>query len=176
MEIAPLSPLNAVFVVVFVGLVVCAAASDLRSLEIPNWLSVALVLIFLPAALAADISFTAIAIEYGVSIGIFAMGAMLFGFGLIGGGDVKFMAAMALWLHWSVLGTLFVYVALLGGVLAGIILLITKIQALLFVKKLIPWMNGDDAEPQSIPYGVAISGAGLIVLSQAQWAPFSLFG
>jgi prepilin peptidase CpaA len=57
----------------FAGLLIYAACSDIASLTIPNWISLALVALFPVAALAAGLSFTDIGLHllfgFGVQIG-----------------------------------------------------------------------------------------------------------
>ena len=81
---------------------------------------------------------------FTILAGLFAMGAM-------GGGDVKLLTALALWLPWQPFLKLVVIMALLGGALTIVCLLWHRLAR--HTGKL------------EVPYGVAISGAGLWVLA-----------
>ncbi|HEC14344.1 MAG TPA: hypothetical protein ENI72_01170, partial [Rhodospirillales bacterium] len=81
---AALFPLVTVYVMV----------SDFRHRIIPNWASVVLGLAFLPFAILGDMDGGAIAAHYGAGVALLAMGVLLFTKGIIGGGDVKIIAAV----------------------------------------------------------------------------------
>lgn len=69
---------------------------DLRRMRIPNWLNGALALLFLPVA-ALTLSPEAALWRLAVAAGVLAAGYALFAAGRMGGGDVKMLAAAALW-------------------------------------------------------------------------------
>ena len=93
-------------------------------------------------------------------------GAWLFSRGLIGGGDVKLLAAATLWAGPAATLPLLVVTALLGGLLC--ILLVTPAGAL--IAALRPTLLDSAGDPTRgadrvlVPYGVAISAAALIVM------------
>lgn len=97
-----------------------AAISDIRCFEIPDRWSIAIAGLFAAFAIAAA------PVEpwwahLAAGIIVFAAGALLFSRGWLGGGDVKLLAACAIWsgfagLPWLLLGT-----AITGGVLALIV-------------------------------------------------------
>ena len=129
-----------------------AAFTDLRSRKIANWLNAGI-------ALGAPLFWWAsglalwpdVALQLGVAAGTFAVLAALFAMGAMGGGDVKLLGALALWIApWAFLN-LIVMMALIGGVLT-----------LLFGA----WhVMRRQREKLAIPYGVAIAMAGLWTLS-----------
>ena len=67
----PFTPLDFLFLSIFVGALIFAAVSDVRRLEIPNWISITLVVSFFLAALVSGLSFTSITIQFGTAFGIF---------------------------------------------------------------------------------------------------------
>ena len=79
---------------------VLAAGSDLRCRLIPNHLPLAIAASFGIAALAEPSAMTVLA-AIAVAGGIFVTGLLLFALNILGGGDVKLLAATALWGHWS---------------------------------------------------------------------------
>jgi prepilin peptidase CpaA len=135
-----------------------AAFTDLRSRQIDNWLTGAI-------ALTAPLFWWAsgftlwpqIALQVGVALAVFAVLAILFAMRAMGGGDVKLLAALALWIEPAWFLNLLVMMALLGGVLT-----------LVFGAWHITRRRKDRL---AIPYGVAIASAGLWVLSVHYWPP-----
>ena len=75
----------------------------------------------------------------------------MFAIGAMGGGDVKLLAAVALWLHWLTFIELLVIMSIAGGVLTLLMMISKKIQK--------------QEGPIKVPYGVAISFAGLWIIS-----------
>jgi prepilin peptidase CpaA len=128
-----------------------AAFTDLRNRTISNWLSGGI-------ALAAPLFWWAsglplwpdIAWQLGIAVAAFAVLAGLFALGQMGGGDVKLLTALALWIAPLPFLRLIVVMALVGGVL-------TLIAG---GWNLMRRQRGRIA----VPYGVAIATAGLWVL------------
>jgi len=129
-----------------------AGFTDLRSRRIDNWLNAGI-------ALAAPLFWWAsglalwpdVAIQLGVAAGTFAVLTGLFAIGAMGGGDVKLLGALALWIApWPFL-KLVIMMALVGGLLT-----------ILFAA----WhLTRRQRDKLAIPYGVAIATAGLWTLS-----------
>jgi len=92
------------------------------------------------------------AVRVGVAAAVFALFAIAFYVGMMGGGDVKLAAALALW--FSPEGTLrfIVFMSLAGGVLTLIVAALHK------------W-RGKEGRPE-VPYGIAIAAGGLWLLAQ----------
>lgn len=95
-----------------------AAGTDLHRREIDNWLNAAI-------ALAAPLFWWAsgltlwpeIALHVGVALAAFAVAAGLFAIGQMGGGDVKLIAALALWFPPEAFLQMLIIMAVLGYVL-----------------------------------------------------------
>jgi len=128
-----------------------AAFTDLRNRKIDNWLNAGI-------ALAAPLFWWAsgldlwpdLALQLGVALGTFAVLAALFAMGAMGGGDVKLLSALALWIApWPFL-QLVILMALVGGVL-------TIVCGAWHIMR-------RQRDKLSIPYGVAIAMAGLWTL------------
>ena len=131
---------------------VVAAVTDWRRRQIDNWLNAAI-------ALAAPLYWWAnpeidlwpgAAIQLGIGLAAFAVFAGMFALGWMGGGDVKLLTALALWIQWPLFLKLLIIMALVGGVL-------TLILGAWHVAR-------RQRDRLAIPYGVAISAAGLWVL------------
>lgn len=137
-----------------------AAYTDLRSRHIANWLNGAIALLaplyWWASGLAlwsATDPWHTVAAQVGVAVATFIIGAILFALRAMGGGDVKMLAALALWIAPDKFLQLIVMMALAGGVLT-----------ILFSAWHITKRRRDRL---AIPYGVAIAFAGLWVLSTA---------
>ncbi len=128
-----------------------AAFTDLRSRRIGNWLtgSIALgaPLFWWACGLAL---WPAIALQLAVALATFAVLAALFALRAMGGGDVKLLTALSLWIAPMPFLNLLIMMSLLGGVL-------TIVFGAWHVMR-------RQRDKLAIPYGVAISMAGLWVL------------
>jgi prepilin peptidase CpaA len=133
-----------------------AASTDLRSRTIANWLNAAI-------ALGAPLFWWAtglalwpdVALQLGVAGGAFALLAALFALGAMGGGDVKLLTALALWVPPVLFLQLLVIMALVGG-------LLTVVMGAWHIAR-------HRRERLAIPYGLAIACAGLWVLGTNYW-------
>lgn len=134
-------------------LLLVAAATDLKSRIIANQLNLAVALLAPLYWWATGMAvWPDMALQLGLGIAVFAIFAGLFAMGWMGGGDVKLLGALALWLPVIPFIKLLVIMSLLGGVLTLIVLAVHRIRKL-------------SARPE-IPYGVAIAIAGLWVISE----------
>ena len=95
-----------------------------------------------------------IAVQIGCAALVFALFVGVFALGMMGGGDVKLIGALALWLPLLPLLRMLVLMSLLGGVLTVLMLLEKKVR------------GGAGRGPIEVPYGVAITLSALIVLSE----------
>jgi prepilin peptidase CpaA len=156
-----LTAIQYLLVLVFPVLVVAAALRDLTSYIIPNWLSLALVAAFLPAALASGLSPQQIGLCAAAGAGGLVAGMVMFALGWIGGGDAKLFAASALWIGWPACLTYAAYTGIAGGVLAVALLSLRSAM----VKPYLPagprWFGRLTEPGEGVPYGVAIAAGAL---------------
>ncbi len=130
-----------------------AAISDLRSRSISNWLNGAIALGAIPFWFAIGLDpWPMMAIQLGLAIATFALFAIFFALGAMGGGDVKMIAALALWLPAGLLLNVLMIMAVAGGLLTVIVWLWHKARRT-------PLSEG-------VPYGVAIAIAGIWAINQ----------
>lgn len=146
----------------FPALVIVAALRDLTSFTIPNWISLALAAAFLPAALAAQIGWSAAGLHAAVGLaGLFA-GAAMFALGWIGGGDAKLFAAASLWLGWPAALPFLLVTGLAGGALAVALLAMRSSTAKALAPQGAPaWTQRLMQDGGPAPYGVAIAAGAL---------------
>ncbi len=143
-----------------------AVVSDVRRLKIPNRASIVIAAAFLPAALLAGLEYSAIAVHYAVGAGLLGIGFIAFSRNLIGGGDVKLLAAAGIWSGTAQLGPYLVLVAVLGGVLAAAVLIARKLRKAAPFLDAVGWLGSEDARMQPIPYGAAIGVAAIYLFTE----------
>ena len=135
------------------AMLLAAAVLDLRSRTIPNGLNLAIALLAIPYWWAIGLAlWPDIALQVGVAALVFAAFAGVFALGAMGGGDVKLVAAVALWLPWQGVIVLLVLMSLAGGALTLGMVAQQRISR--------------RESPLEIPYGVAIAFGGLWLIGQ----------
>ncbi len=157
---------------VFPAAMAFAGAMDLFTMTIPNRVSLVLLGAFLVAAPMAGLGFSEILWHLAAFAAVLAITITLFSMNMLGGGDAKLLAVASLWVGLSEL--LFVYVvkvAILGGVLALLILVLRRIP--LLPPNSPEWVLRLHRAGGGIPYGLAIGGAALWVYPSTPW--FSAF-
>lgn len=139
---------------VALGALLCfAAVSDAQRRIIPNWLTGAIALMAIPYWFATGPApWPGIILQITFAVGVLFLFAGLFSLGMMGGGDVKLLAALALWLPVSRFVELVVIMSLAGGVLTIAMVLRHRLQ-----KRL--------GQPE-IPYGLAIVAAAAWAFSE----------
>lgn len=141
-------------------LLIVAAITDLRSRIISNRLNLAVAALAPVWWLAWGLNlWPDMAVQLLVGAIVFAIFAGLFALGMMGGGDVKLLGALALWFPWQVVMSLIVLMAMLGGAVTIATLIHHRIA-----KK--------PGQPE-IPYGVAISIAALWLIGERYFNHFA---
>ena len=140
-------------IAILAAMLIVAAAGDLRTRTIPNWLNASIALGAIPFWLFSGMSlWPEIALQVAVAAAVFGLFAIAFHFGAMGGGDVKMVAAIALWLPLGAVVKLLVIMSLAGGVLT---------VAMLARRRL-----AKSREQLEIPYGVAIAFGGFWLIGE----------
>lgn len=135
------------------ALLIAAAAVDLRKREIPHSVVIAVAVLAIPFWWSTGLSpWPDVALQLGVALLVFCLFALAFVRGWMGGGDVKLLTALVLWLPWPAVVALLVIMSFAGGVLT--------IATIIHHR-----MKKAGGSPE-IPYGVAIAFAGLWLISQ----------
>jgi prepilin peptidase CpaA len=143
---------------------------DATRFIIPNWLVGGLLLLYPLAVFLAPNSgqpnFMPIDWQMALlaMLCAFAVGYVVFALNLMGGGDVKLIIVLSLWVGWEKLVMFGFYFAFLGGIMSIALLLIRPIIPHLTSKK--PPRVLRNKEP--VPYGLAIAGAFLLMLMNGQ--------
>lgn len=144
------------------ALMIVGGLHDLTTMKIPNWISLALVAAFIPAALLTGVGGTGMGLHFAVAVAALLVGMAMFALNWIGGGDAKLLAAGCLWMGPPSALMFVLYSAVIGGLFC---------LALITARKIAPSYPGVPAwatrllEPQGdVPYGVALAGGALLVL------------
>ena len=142
-----------------------AGTRDLMSYEIPNWVSLAMIAVFLVAAFAGSFRLADIGWHLAAGVAVLAVGFILFAAKIFGGGDAKLLAACAVWICWTGLFKFFIFVALIGGVFA--------LALIVFRRLTLPdswtkrrWIRRLHDRKGGIPYGVAIGLGGILMVPE----------
>ena len=141
-----------IFALLLAGALLLAAAVDWRSRRIPNWLNAAIALLAIPFWWASGETWPQMVIHVGIAAFVFMVFAIAFWIGQMGGGDVKLIGALALWLPPQGVMQMLVIMAIAGGVLT--------------LAMFIPHKIARSAGQPEIPYGIAIAFAGLWLLGE----------
>jgi prepilin peptidase CpaA len=134
------------------ALLVVAAVIDVRTFTISNRLNLAVALLaplyWVSCSLAP---WPGIAVQMAAATTVFILLAGAFYAGMMGGGDVKLAAALALWFPPAVTVKFLVFMSLAGGALTLILVVWHRVKQ-------------REGRPE-IPYGVAIAIGALAVLA-----------
>ncbi len=153
---------------IFPFCLIYAGIRDAMSFTIPNKVSLVLVAGFFLVVPFSGLSLAVIGSHILVGFLALIIGFLLFARGYLGGGDVKIIAAAALWLGSEHFGPFLIFTAIYGGLLSVIILYVRNMPLPAFLHHqtwLLDWQCGKAA----VPYGIAIGLAGLSVYPQSHW-------
>lgn len=145
-----------------ISIFLAAAFTDLRGRTIPNGLVLALAALGL-ARITLSVAETG-AVPSGdllVAVAVFAAGALAFHLGALGGGDVKLMAAGALWTGAALADEFLMITLLAGGVLALVYLALGGLAR---------FRTGEQSA-STLPYGIAIAAGGVLATRAMLSAP-----
>jgi prepilin peptidase CpaA len=135
------------------GLLGWAAFEDAREYLIPNRISASVAALY-PAYALSTGEAAAILPALAVGLGVLVLGLIAFARGILGGGDVKLMAAVALWAGPSLVLQFGFVMGIAGGLLS-----LVMIAPRLFVRV------GAILDGPPVPYGIAVAIGGFYVAS-----------
>ena len=149
-----------ILIFVLGGLLVSAGIEDARTREIANWKTAAVALLAPVWWYANGLDpWPDMAVQLGCALAVFAVFLVAFHFGLMGGGDVKLIVALALWLPFASFLTMMMVMSIAGGVVTLIMMSESRIKK--------------SRENIEVPYGVAIAIAGLLAIREPLFNQFS---
>jgi Flp pilus assembly protein protease CpaA len=171
------------------ALLILSALIDLRERRIPNWLTGGIAALY-PIYVLVSPSPTAWLGALAVTFAVFLFGLVLFARQVVGGGDVKLIAAITLWAGIDHLAMFALVTSLVGGGLALVGLWYQRWHGVIDAyMAALGWnlapagrarhpdsassegsrgiaSGSPDRPPLTLPYGVAIAAGGLAVVVQ----------
>jgi prepilin peptidase CpaA len=149
--------------VVFPAAMAYAAASDLVTMTIPNWLCALLAAAFAACAASAGFGWAISGWHVAAAFTVLVVSFGMFAAGWIGGGDAKLAAVTALWLGFDQMIP-YLFIASLGGGLLTLVILQLRAMPLPSVARGWGWAQRLHDVKQGVPYGIALAVAALVVL------------
>ena len=150
----------------FAFLMLTAAWTDAARFTIPNWIPAVMIVLWVLAAPVLGLSWAAAGLSLATFAGVLALGMALWAPGWLGGGDVKLIAAGALWFGWPDVLAFILCACAAGGVLALVLIALRRISPALPVSA---QTLGKTALAQGAPapYAVAIAAGALFMLPRS---------
>lgn len=136
-----------------------AGIEDARHREIANWKNAAIALMAPAWWYFQSYGWADVGIQVAIALAVFALFVGAFHFGWMGGGDVKMIGALALWLPLQGVFFMLMVMSIIGGVLT-------------LVMMLDHWRRKAPGAVET-PYGVAIAMASMIALSEPIFNQFA---
>jgi prepilin peptidase CpaA len=153
-------------------LMLLAAANDVASMQIPNWLTALIAILFFPMAYLTGMPLAEFWHHALAGVILFFAGYAMFALKLFGGGDAKLMAAAGLWFGTSeTMGFLF-YTAVAGGVLALAYVLWSVVMAAHKTRagSHTTYRETLRAIAPKLPYGCALAAGAIMAFPTSWWA------
>jgi prepilin peptidase CpaA len=144
-----------------------AGLYDLASFTVPNFLTAALLAVFVLFALAAGLSLPAIGWHLLAGLVGLLLGFALFVPGYVGGGDAKLFAVTVLWLGFRDLMPYLLLASIAGGVLTLAMLALRQCPLPPFFMRR-AWIAKLHDARSGIPYGVALAAGAFILLPSTE--------
>ena len=150
--IAPFPALAVGTLISLATLLLFLVMSDIIHRRLSNRLCTAVATIALPYWLAASpCPLTQISVQLIVVLAAAVPLILLFALGVFGGGDIKLLAALLLWIPLERLAAMGVVTAIVGGALAVVVMIVATVR---------------NRTRPTVPYGVAIATGALFALSE----------
>lgn len=151
----------------FPVLVAFGAATDFLTMTLPNRLTLGLFALGAAALAIAAPGWESASWHVAAAAVCFACGFGLFAMGWVGGGDVKFATAIALWLGWGNLLDFALAFSIWGGVLTVAALAGDRLLAPIPALKV--GFLAEFSRHRHVPYGVALAVAALQIFPATPW-------
>jgi prepilin peptidase CpaA len=158
-------------VILFAVLMGASAIEDYLGTVIPNRLTLAMLALY-PAGVALSPVPVDWVVAFLLAMGAFAVGAGLYAVRVMGGGDVKLFAVLALWAGPTFILDAVLLTVLTGGVVASVAFQIPGLMryaTLAGEGEAAADSRAPKRAKQHIPYGIAIAAGGLYVAARLFW-------
>jgi prepilin peptidase CpaA len=159
--------LSTIVIAAFPILLAFGASTDFLSMTLPNRLTAGLFAAGLAALALAQPGWAVVGWHLAAAVTVFFGGFALFTMGWMGGGDVKFATAIALWLGWGHVLDFVLGFSIYGGLLTVAVLLLDRALTPLPALK-IGFLAGFSTH-RHVPYGIALAAAGLHIFPSTPW-------
>jgi prepilin peptidase CpaA len=150
----------------YAGPLLVAAGFDFWTYRIPNLITGTFALLYFACALYF---FEGMGVNWlshvGACAAVLAVGLGLFYFNIFGGGDIKLLAAVALWIGFSRYLAVFLLVAGVAGGVIALLLLALRNAISMFPIAFPAYLPAALQHRSPIPYGVAVVVGALWVIS-----------
>lgn len=156
-----------IVIVMFPILVVFGAAYDFLTMTIPNRLTFGLAVAGAVALALTAPGWAEAGWHVAAAALVFACGFGLFAMGWMGGGDVKFASAIALWLGWDQTLDFALGFSIYGGLLTLAVLAADRVLTPL--PNLRVGFLADFPQHRHVPYGIALTAAALHLFPSTSW-------
>lgn len=158
--------MSTIVLLLFPLLMIIAAWQDIASMTIPNWISLALLGLFLLSSPLVGLSWAEFGLHLAVGFAALLLTITMFALGWIGGGDAKLFAAAALWMGWPDVLAYTIVSALAGGLLTVGLLYARKtpMPPVFYTQK---WSATLLKKGGDVPYGVALCAGALYLFPQS---------
>jgi prepilin peptidase CpaA len=155
-------------VFVFCVAVINGAISDLRTFRIPNWISAVLAVAFVPYA-ALRWSELPVLQHLGLALVVFILCVVFWRLKWLGGGDVKFLSAISLWMGPANMLPFLIILCLVAAVFSGALMWARRWNFYIQQESRIPAMVKnlvERANHHACPYGFPIAIAAIAMVPQ----------
>ena len=149
----------------FALLAIFAAVRDIRTMTIPNGLILTLLAGYLVLAAGSGWSREEISTSLLAATIVLFAGLLVYALGFIGAGDGKYAAVCCLWLGASNTMDFLFLTSVFGAAIAALVLCLPRLGDRLTKNR----SPGMPRHKLSIPYGVAISAAALVLVPYSPW-------
>ncbi|MCF6369238.1 A24 family peptidase [Rhizobium halophilum] len=161
-----MSAIGATLLIIVPVCLFIAAVSDLFTMTIPNRISVFLLASFAVLAPVSGLPWAEISMSVAAGAIVLAVCFGFFALNIMGGGDVKLLAASAVWFGFSsALAAFIVTTAFWGGVITLLVMLLrSQSSRFATIEAVVP---AQILTTRKVPYGVAIGIAGILTFWEA---------
>lgn len=148
------------------AMMIAAAAYDVLTLTIPNWISLVLIVLFPMLAVAVGLGWHELGWHVAIGVIALAAGIAAFALGAVGGGDAKLFGAVALYMGPLGIAPYVLSVAIAGGALAMLFLVLHQPRIEAWTQR-VPVLGQIVSRGAALPYGVAIVAGGLVAATSS---------
>lgn len=153
----------ALFAILLTAAMVAVIAYDVRHYIIPNALNVFILGAYPFAAYLLGLDWPMALLAAGIAL---LLGMGIFALGFMGGGDIKLLVVLVLWIGWDMAAVNFLFLtAIAGGALVIAVMLARFILPPLWRGRNLPRLL---SPKQPVPYGIAIAAGFIVVLWSGQ--------